>query len=391
VLGPDAAKDILALPAKVRETIVSEIAYNSGMDGLDLAALIAKSDPDPELKAAALEGMSFRRANRHVADVLSTADDDTFDLIHRKGHLEEIDDKVVKERLATARARSEKEVSDYERLRAIVYARDAKDHGAELTELVATIEIERKRDAEVALIYEARKQYEQAVAQALLKRLREGRELFYGADDILAASGIVVEDVALLEMVLASQERMDSRAGAAASVLGPVGVGKLIDAMLAIFAEMKELSPRKKSLSDRYYGLRDGIAHAPGGSLVSAVQERAEGASNEDIRELAGLLCRRDEEGDRDRPFPEDANAAVSQMAEQWGEQLIASGDVATPDQLSALADLIGHFPSVALLPMLKRLLDDELRRYKAFRQQAEAEGWRGSASNEANTLHTNT
>jgi hypothetical protein len=70
VLGPDAVKDILGLPLKVRETVVSEIAYRSGMDGLDLAALIAKSDPDPELTAAVVGGMSFRRADRHVADVL---------------------------------------------------------------------------------------------------------------------------------------------------------------------------------------------------------------------------------------------------------------------------------------------------------------------------------
>lgn len=390
VLGPNAAKDILALPGKVRETVVSEIAYRSGIDGLDLAALVAKSCPDPELKAAAVDGMSFRRADRHVADVLSTANDDALELIYRKSHLEEIDDKVVQQRLAVARARAEKELSDYERLRATCYARDGKDHSAELSELVATIKIERKQDAGVGLIYEARKQYEQAVAHGLLKRLREGRELFFGADDILAASGIVVEDDALLEMVLSPQERMDSRAEAAASVLGPVNVGKLIDAKLAVFAEIKKLGRYERSLSDRYYGLRDRIAHAPGASLVVAVQERASAANNEEIRELAELLCRGDEEGDRARPFPQDANAAVSQMAEQWGERLIASGDNATRGQLSAVADLIGHFPSVALLPMLKRLLDDELRRYREFRQQAEAEGWRGNATNEARTLYTN-
>jgi hypothetical protein len=388
VLGPDAAKDILALPSKIRETVVSEIAYNSGMDGLDLATLIAKSDPDPELKAAIVDRMSFRRADRHVADVLSTANDDTFDIIYRRGHLEEIDDEVVQERLAAARVRAENEISDYERLRTTVYARDGKDHGAELTELVATIEIERKRDAEVALIYEACKQYEQAVAQGLLRRLREGRELFYGADDILAASGIVVEDDAFVEMLLSPQEGMDSRAEAATSVLGPVSVGKLVDAKLAVFAEMQKLERYEKGLSDRYYGLRDSIAHAPGASLVAAVHERAEGASNEDIHELAKLLCRRDEEGDRARPFPEDATATVSQMAEQWGERLIASGNNATQDQLAAVADLIGHFPSVALLQMLKRLLDEELRRYKAFRQQAEAKGGRGNDTNEAPTLH---
>jgi hypothetical protein len=322
---------------------------------------------------------------------LSTANDDTFDLIYRKGHLEEIDDEVIQQRLAVARARAEKEVSEYERLRATVYAHDGKDHSAELTELVATIEIQRKQDAEVGLIYEACKQYQQAVALGLLKRLREGRELFFGADDILAASGIVVEDDALLEMVLSPQERMDSRAEAAASVLGPVSVGKLIDTKLAVFAEIKKLGRYEKSLSDRYYGLRDRIAHAPGASLVVAVQERAAAASNEEIRELAELLCRSDEEGDRARPFPQDANAAVSQMAEQWGERLIASGDTATRGQLSAVADLIGHFPSVALLPMLKRLLDDELRRYRTFRQQAEEERWRqGKATNEARMLYTN-
>ncbi len=390
VLGPNAVKDILALPLKVRKTVVSEIAHSSGMDGLDLAALIAKSDPDPELKAAAVDGMSFRRADRHVADVLSNANDETFDLVYRKGHLEEIDDNTVQDRLAAARARADDEVTDFVRLRAIVYARDGKDHGAELAELVATIDIGRTQDAKVGLIYEAGKQYDQVVAQGLLKRLRDGRELFYGADNILAASGIVVEDNALLEMVLSPQERMDNRVEAAASVLGPVSVGNLIDAKLAMLAEIGKLGKYEKCLSDRYYGLRNPIAHSPGASLVAAVQERSAAASNEDIRELAKLLCRHDEEGDRTRPFPQKAHAAVAQMAEQWGERLIGSGDDATRGQLSAVAELIGHFPSVALLPMLKRLLDDELRRYRGFRQQAEAERWQGDATNEARMIYTN-
>lgn len=390
VLGPDAGKDIRALPAKVRMTVVSEIAYRSGMDGLDLAALIAKSDPDPELKAAAVAGMSFRRADRHVADVLSTVEDDVFDLICRKGHLDEIDDEKVRERLAAAHARAKHEVSAYERLRAAVYARDAKDHSAEVTELISSIEIEGKQGAEVGLIYEARKQYEQAVAQGLLKRLREGRALFRGADDILAASGIVVEDEALLEVVLSFNERMDSRAEAAASVLGPVSVGTIIDARLAAFAETKKLGKYDKGQSDRYNGLRDRLAHVPGASLLAAVQERAAAAGNDDIRELAEMMCRRNEGGDKARPLPREAQAAVEPMAGQWGERLIASGDNATRGQLSAVADMIGHFPSVALLPMLKRLLDDELRRYGMFRRQAEAEGWRGNAADEARTLHTN-
>jgi len=387
VLGPNAVKDILALPPKVRETLVSEIAYRSGIEGLDLAAEIAKSDPDPELKAAAVSGMSFRRADRHVADVLITANDDTFDLIFKKSHLDEIDDESIRDRLAAARARAEKDLSDYHRLRAVVYARDGKDHAAELIELISTIDIERRQDAEFGLIYEARNQYGEAVAQGLLKRLREGRKLFHGADDILAASGTVVEDDALLEMVLSPQDRMDSRAEAAASVLGPVSVGKLIDAKLAVHAEIKKLGKYEKTLSERYYGLRDRIGHAPGASLVAAVQARAESASNEDIRELAELLSRNKEEGDRARPFPKETHAVVAEMAKAWGERLLASGDNATRGQLAAVAGLIAHFPDIGLLDIARRLLDDELRRYRSFRAQAEAEKWRGgTATNEART-----
>jgi hypothetical protein len=224
----------------------------------------------------------------------------------------------------------------------------------------------------------------------LLKRLREGRELFFGADDILAAAGIVVEDDALLKLALSAQRRLDSRTEAAASVLGPVSVGKLIDAKLAVCADSQKLDRYDESLSDQYYGLRAGIAHAPGASLIAAVQERAAGLNNDEIHELAELLCREDKEGDRARPFPPEAHAVVSQMAGQWAERLIASGDNATRSQLSVVADLIGHFPSVALLPTLKRLLDDELRRYKAVLQQAKAEGWQGAAANEARMLYAN-
>lgn len=390
VLGADAEHDILALPLKARETIISEIAHRSGMDGLDLAARIAKIDPDPELKAAAVEAMSFRRADRHVADVLSTANDETFDLIYQKHYLEEIDDQLFQGQLASACARAEKEASDYDRLHAVVYARDGKDHSAELTELIATIGIERNQDAEVGLIYEASKKNTKEVAQGLLQRLRDGRDLFYGADDLLATSGMVIEDDALLEKALSSRERIDSQADAAASVLGPISVGKLINAMLAVHAEIKNLGKHEERLSDRYHSLRGRIAHVPGASLVAAVKARAAPASNEDICEFAELLCRNDDGGERSRPFSDETHAIVEQMCQQWGARLIASGDEATRHQLSAVAKLIGHFPSVELLPMLKQLLDDELRRYRAFRKQAEAEGLHSKATDEARRMYTN-
>src|SRR3546814_6216566 len=82
------------------------------------------------------------------------------------------------------------------------------------------MEIDRERDGEIHLLYEARKRYPEALAKGLLRRVREHRELFYGADDILAAAGFALEDDALLGIALEETSRHDDRAEAAASVLG---------------------------------------------------------------------------------------------------------------------------------------------------------------------------
>ena len=106
-----------------------------------------------------------------------------------------------------------------------MYAQGDEDLSGELTTIIAEMEIDKKRDAAVHLIYEARNRYSRAVADGLLQRVRAGRTLFYGADDLLASAGFSLEDDALLEIALSETARHDDRAEAAASVLGPAGCG----------------------------------------------------------------------------------------------------------------------------------------------------------------------
>ena len=109
ILGSDAAKRIAALSPDVRKHVLHEIASNSGMDGLDLAAAIAKDDPDPEVKATVVDALAFRRADRHVAEVLRGADEKTFDLVARKDLVDEVTDEHVKKGIEAARERQRKE------------------------------------------------------------------------------------------------------------------------------------------------------------------------------------------------------------------------------------------------------------------------------------------
>jgi hypothetical protein len=387
IFGKDAEQKLKGLPPKVRAVLLAEIASHSGIDGIDIATAIARDDPDPEVQASVVEELAFRRADRHVAEVLQKAGDKTFDLIARMGLVDKVTDEHVRKGLGAARQRQIAEgLSDFDRLRAIVYADNGQDRSAELRDIVSTIKIERQQ-AEVQLVYEARNRYRRAVADGLLARVRGDRALFYGADDILASAGFVLEDDDVLELAQAETGHHDDRAEAAASVLGPQAVGRMIDTLLGLRTRLGRGGNYDPAAHNAYHSLRSRIAHTPGASLVAAVQVRSAEADNEQIVSLAELLSRHPNgNDDRGRPFDADALTAIQVLAEDWGNRMLASGD-AKRWQLASIATLVSHAPSVRLLPLLKRLLDDNLRRYRAFREEAQAAGWRhGDAVNEART-----
>lgn len=388
ILGKDIEEKIKTLSQRARTVLLSEIALHSGIDGLDLVSAIAKNDPDPEVQASVVDALAFRRADRHVAVVLQQASDKTFDLIATKGHVDEVDNEQVKKGIEAARKRNASGTSDYDRLRAILSAQNGEDRSTELTDLIGTVEIERRQDAVAQLIYEAHKSYPKAVSDGLLARVFAGRTLFHGADDILASAGFCLEDDALLKLALADTPGLYDRAEAAASVLGQHSAGLMIDALLDTATRLRDASGKyDNAASHRYLDIQARIAHVPSASLVAAIQERSPRADNERMAHLAKLLSRRLVGGsDHARPLDAEDLASTRTLVEDWGSRMLASGN-AERRQLANIADLASHAPDVSLLPLLKRMLDVNLTRFRAFREAAEAAGWRqGTATDEART-----
>lgn len=185
VLGNDAADGIAALSPEVRKNVLHEIAMNSGMDGLDLATAVAKKDNDPEVKALVLDALWFRRADRHVVDLMGDADDATYDIVVSRGHIGDVADDAIRARLEAARAkRRAAGETAADRLGVLLYAQDHGDVAAEMTKLIADMDIDGNDRSLLHLLYEIRQHFPRALADGLIRRLREGRGLFYGADDI---------------------------------------------------------------------------------------------------------------------------------------------------------------------------------------------------------------
>lgn len=386
VLGKDAEKKIKTLSQKARKVLLYEIASRSDMDGLDLVSAIAKNDPDPEVQAFVVDALAFRHANRHIAYVLQQANDKTFDLIASKGLADKVDDELVNKGIIAARKRLMKEKTAYDRLRVILYAHDKKDYSKELTDIISTMEIKQRQDAAVQLIYELQTLNLRAVSDGLLNRVLAGRTLFYGADDILASAGLTLESDTLLKLVLSETSGHDDHAEAAASVLGPQSVGLMIDALYDLVPRLMDENGRyNKAINERFQVMMTRINHVPAASLVAAVQARSAKADTEKIVLLATLLSRDFNEGtDRSRAFNEENLTVIRTLVEDWGIRTLSSGN-AERNQVAKIAVLASCAPSVNLLPILKRMLDDNLQRYRVFRKEAEAAGWQqGNAVNEA-------
>lgn len=390
ILGQGSVMKIKALPTAVRSNLLHEFAFRGGVDGLELATLVAKHDPDTEVKIVVIDALASRYADKHVDEILRNADENVFDTVVRKKTVDQSDDDLVKAGLAAAHERQAVEgVSTYGRLSAIVYANDAEDLSAELTSIISEMEIKKLNDAKVHLIYEARNRHPDAVARGILARVRADKSLFYAADDILVSAGLNLEDESLLELSLAGTKRHDSRAEAAASVLGPEAAGRMIDEWFEVGSRLRPAGKYDEAAGEVYGVLQDRIAHVSGESLVAAVCARSAGADNEQMACLANLLSRHPNHSERrGRPFNSDSLETIQRLAQNWGDRMLASGD-AKRWQTASIAPLVGVAPSKDLLPLLERLLNDELRRFRAFREEAKVTGWRhGDAVDEARTLH---
>ena len=387
VLGKEAALRLERLSPNLRQTILGEIAMYGGMDAIDFAADVAKADPDPEGKAKVAEWLAFRGADRHVATVLRHAGDATFDLLSDRTLFDRITDEGVRLGLTAARDRERaRGIPPRKRLASLVSEHSGEDASAEVTRIIAEMEIERRDDHADYLVDLASDRFPGAVAEGLLQRVREGRELPRRTTERVTRAGFGLEDGVLLKVALDSDRSHDGRAEAAASVLGPQAVGRLIDRMVEFDEQIQDVDREvDKATRDLHTAIQDRICFAEPGRILAAIEQRVDQATNQRVEYFADLINRYgSRNGVTGRRFDAAAQAKIADCVKEWGEQLLSSRD-ATRRQLATIASLARHSPSKDLLPILEQLLDEELRLLGGFQEQARADNdHRGEARQEA-------
>ena len=369
VLGLDLHLKIAALSDEMREHMLALIASESGVDGMELATELAKADPSPKLQAEVVQYLQSRRADRHVANLLAGAHDETWALVAKRGYAEEIRDPATAARLRSERDKALAEATDpLERLRLLLEQSPSypeRDSG--IAAAIADARFPVRNQHVGTFLYSAQARAPTAVLQGLRQRLEAGLELPFDADDFLNQLGVT--DEGLIAEAILDISRDGREANALPVMAGPRTVGALVDKFLAR-AQALKAARNDQSLSDDYFRLRSRIAATRPPSFVAAVMARANTDDPHIIASLASLVSLHGNDDDRKQPIPIDLalKPRLISMLQGWVEVVISSpnGD---RYYLNEVSNAIGRFGFRELVPELKRLLDEDLARLKKARE----------------------
>jgi hypothetical protein len=195
VLGNDAERRLAALPEEVRKHVLSEIAGQSGMDGIELATKLSCADASATVKTAVIESLQFRRADRFVTQVLRNAPDDVWQAFAARGYADEVANPDVAERLRKEQERVfDRQASPMQKLRMLTHGngQQSDSAGREIAALIESADFPARDQNASWAIRGAFERYPDETSSALVHRLEAGREIPFRTQDLLRTKGFIV-------------------------------------------------------------------------------------------------------------------------------------------------------------------------------------------------------
>lgn len=365
VLGPDLRSKIVALPESTRGQLLALIASESGVDGMDLATELAKADPSPKVQVEVVQCLHFRRADRHVANLLAGAHEETWAIVAKRGYADEIRDPVAAARLRGEREKALAEATEpAERLRMLLeQSPDYPERDAGITAAIADARFPVRDQNGGSTFYYAQQRAPAAVLQGLRQRLEAGLELPLHADEFLNLLDVTDESRIAATILDVSQDNRNLNA--IAIIAGPNTVGALIDKYLTCARAMKA-ARNDRRLSDEYHRLRSRIASTRAPSLLAAIMTRADTDDPDLISSLAAVIMLHGANEDRKLPIPVEpaVRPQLVSILRSWVETVLsASGGERY--HLNEVSNAIGRLGFCELIPELRRLLDEDLARLR--------------------------
>ncbi|MDA9512203.1 hypothetical protein XI04_03845 [Bradyrhizobium sp. CCBAU 11430] len=368
VLGDDLQAKLAGLAEETREQLLSMIAGESGLDGMDLAVELAKADSSSKVQAEVVQNLQFRRADHHVADLLSSAHDETWELIARAGYAREIRDDAVAKRLQEIQSRLVGTTTDPSQRLGLLFQQSADVPGRD-TAIAAAIADQQfvTNNPQSSWLYLAQRAAPAALLEGLRQRLAAGYDMPLHADDVLLKLD-VIDTGPIVDAVL-NTDHDDRKINAAAALVGQTTIEALIDKFLSAAKALHE-DRSNRALSDEYICIESRLHCTRPAIFAAAVLRKGESDDPNVVDALASLVAHHgvhDRGGDKPLVIDPTSRGAWIELLRRWAGTVLAI-PAGGRRELSHVASAIGRLGFDELVPELKRLLDEDLLRLRNAR-----------------------
>ena len=379
VLGDGALDRFSRIPYQNRRILAIEIAMEGDLDGIEFAANLAKTDPDPEFKASVIQALYFRQADRLVREVLRTAGSEMWSMLALRGYMREIPDPEIAKRLRREeRNLIQSESNHLDRL-ALLLRPGLEDRTLE-TEIEAVIVspgFPAVHEQSAGIVAQASRLYPQATAQALVRRLEERLELPYRNIELLA--GMIPVDEGPISQLVTDPSSSSRVAKQAMKVVGPKIVGTLLDRYLILDEKRGDNEPWSAEMRE----IHSRIVQARPEILVKACFDRSGTDRPETISAMSYLIACANTETYGECPLKSDEDLArdLVDVFRRWTNALCSSSESKRMD-LMHLAMAIGWLLKPELTESLQRLFKKETEMWELkYKQWEEARNQGGATS----------
>ncbi|BAV97962.1 NACHT domain-containing protein [Lysobacter enzymogenes] len=383
-LLPDIGTRLASLNESVRAELLGEMVDHGGMEGVLAAASLAQADSSVRVKKEVVESLYWGGADQQAARVLQNGPPELWRALGAGHPLTGIHNTAVATRLAAERrAAFERIRNPGHRLNFLLNgAVDGIDTEQEIFTLLADPTLEVSAGAADHALYQAHERYPSVVAAALARRIEQGLDIPFRAHLLAQEQHIVTDEDPISSMVNDGALDETLRANAA-SIAGPVSIGRLIDAQLELEAQVASDPTAQRPPVERQHFLEGPVIMAPYSSLVAAVLARADTTAPRRIALFAELLASHRGQDSAIRPPAILEDTQKTQLVDtllRWVPSMIDAFD-SSRAQLAELARAIGSVGDVRLAEALDLLLSEDLRRWTISRAAFAASGNRDQTS----------
>ncbi|WP_157179635.1 NACHT domain-containing protein [Rhizobium sp. CF142] len=387
VLGSHLENDIASLDENIRERLLSGLIHEGDADTLNLAAELAKRDTSAKVKSEVFGALMFRLAEKQARELLSSSDDEVWKRVAAQGYAEDVSNKEIADRLQALQDSLLEKEGSLAPLLEVLIEQEPIPH-QRIVEIIANSKFDIDANKSGWALGRAQKRAPAAVAEAMLLRLKEGLPLPWRPEEYL--TGVPIQDEGpISETVLGDQFSHEQKLSAA-RVVGPLTVKAMIDKHSA---QWTDKNAPNGHLSEENYKIRrleeNLILATRPLAFFDAICTFDEAAQPETISALARLISRHgDDPNQSELSLDANQHAQVATVLSKWAKKLLAS-TTATRHDLAEVVAAMKRLPDPRYVPLIARMLDEDLLQRRAAREAWRAHRSRGSIPSDVSTSYS--